>query len=1627
VNINYSQPFSNTWIDHTQEYFKFNIVEEGIYRISRDVLVNSGVNVSGISPRNFQLFCKGEEQYIYVKGETDDIFNSDDYIEFYATKNDGSLDSVMYREQEDQANPYYSLITDTNTYYLTWNSSFTNRRLTIEDDTTFAAHSPALNYCIKPVLEMEVNDFPGGAYANGPYFTGGEGWYGSSFGKSTTSISSKTKTISTPEAYTSGENTYVETALVGSSTYRHHLYFNFLSEEFDTVYYGYNTIKKEFSVSSNSLSSSNNFIFSIIDDSASVTTDYHRLSYIYIKYPHSYNFEGKNKFKFIVPDNTTSNKSYISISNYSGGTSPVLYDLTNHKRINTLDNSGNYDALIPNSTEEKICYIVSESQINNIPELTAVNFTDYSDYGFNSDYIIISHPKLWTQAQTYEMYRNSLAGSGYVTMLVDIEELYNQFSYGIKKHPLAIRNFVDYITSVYDSVPKNLFLLGKAIHCSHFRKDTVNYEKCLVPSFGNPSSDILLTAGINGTSYEPAIPTGRLAANTTTEVENYYLKVVDYENNEVAEWMKNISHFGGGGSANEQAVFADYLTQYESIIEDTLFGGFVTSFYKTSSATMQISQAQAVKERINNGVTLMTFFGHGSSIGFDINIEDPKFFANYRKHPLIIANSCLAGDIHQASEGLSEKWVLIKDLGSIGFLATVDLSYDNSLHLYSTELYKNISYKNYGKPIAKCIQETIKELQINNTYYNYINTYLGFTLHGDPAIVLNSQPKPDLVITPADISFIPQIVTTEIDSFDVQIVVTNIGMAIPDTFIVKITRNLQNNSDTIVEYYKAGCYYKDTIYIRLPVDKINGAGINEICVFLDSEYNIDELKEGNNEACINLNILTSDLIPIFPYEYAIYPNSTVKLKASTGNPFMGTQTSVFQIDTTDTFQNPLYSGTETHTGGVVEWSQVIPLEDTTVYYWRVCKAPADSSSNWRESSFIYINGKVGWSQAHHFQFKKDEYKYIDFNRPDRKFDFITSPKTIHCHNVGSASGLQEWMSVYWELDNAIKARSSCGTPGAMIVAVLDPFYLENWQWDYFDFGHINQPCNQPNIFVFYTDSTSLSNMASMLQSIPNGHYILAYSFRNGNIENWPEELYVAFESLFPSTLVRTTTGNYPYIFFCQKGDISSAKEEIGISSTDVIDFHSKDLPTNYTQGNITSTIVGPTAYWDALHWRHNPSETPDYDSLSLEISGLTSLNLNTEGDSLMTIPPDSLDIDSLHTRIDASQYPYLKLKLFTKDDSLKTPSQLKKWQLTYEGVPETAINPPKGFYFYKDTVPEGDEIVFSIATENISNYDMDSLLVTYWHQDKNNNLYNVITKRLKVHPAGDIIIDTVSFNTRGYPGLNSLWVEFNPVNILTGNYDQLEQYHFNNIAQVFFYVQSDITNPILDVTFDGIHILDGDIVSAKPEILIQLKDENKFLELNDQSLFNIWLKSSEEEEEVLIPFGEILKWTPAQLPDNSCKILYTPELADGIYQLRVGATDISNNESGENDFYITFEIINKATITNIFNYPNPFSTSTRFVFELTGWEIPTDFQILIFTITGKLVKVITLNELGNIHIGRNITDYAWNGKDMYGDQLANGIYFYKVTTKLNGENIEKRDTQTDQYFKHNIGKMYLMR
>ena len=561
-------------------------------------------------------------------------------------------------------------------------------------------------------------------------------------------------------------------------------------------------------------------------------------------------------------------------------------------------------------------------------------------------------------------------------------------------------------------------------------------------------------------------------------------------------------------------------------------------------------------------------------------------------------------------------------------------------------------------------------------------------------------------------------------------------------------------------------------------------------------------------------------------------------------------------------------------------------------------------------------------------------------------------------------------------------------------------------------------------YDFYSNEATYwrPTIKAFVNTIPNGSYVLAYSQGNANIQ-MDTTLYQSFHS-FGCTGINTVVDNKPFIFYGRKGAFGTARQIFGDSTNSIINLDTT-ISTNWNQGYISSPVIGPAVSWDSLSWKqHTLDGATTHDSIVVRLIGINPAGVEY---TIANFTTAQLNVGSLGALVHASAYPNIRLVAYMKDDILHTPPQLDRWQVFYTPVPEAAVNPPMGYTINDTILQQGENLKIHLPVQNISEFPFtDSLLFTYWIED-NNRVNHPLPSKLKKKPfiPNQVIIDTINVSTTSYQGNSALWVEVNPVGKPKS---QLEQYHFNNIVRIPFHISADKTNPLLDVTFDGIHILNSDIVSAKPNILIQLKDENQFLALNDTNDFKIFIQSPTSSVAQRVFFGPGMSFVPAVLPNNSCKIDYTPSLTqDGKYQLIVQAKDISNNQSGATDYKIAFEVINKPSITEVMNYPNPFSTATHFVFTLTGSETPTFFKIQIITITGKVVREITNDDLGLIHIGRNVTDYAWNGKDDFGDQLANGVYLYRVVTTLHGENIERRDTDADQYFKKGMGKMYLMR
>jgi hypothetical protein len=1651
----FSQTYGNEWINYSQKYFKIPVVKEGIYHIDSLSLARVGINLSAVNPRNFQLFARGKEQYIYIKGEADGVFNAKDTLEFYGQKNDGFLDTALYAAGVANPNPYISLFNDTAYYYLTWNNSSSNLRMLALSDTVTSFAVQATFVWKEDVYSVMSDYYQGttdGLNITDPEYLPMESIvcpsisYGQSF----------SAPLNTPNACSGGPAALMKLRVLTRTNDfglnpDYHIQIQYPGGQFDTLVDGYMTFLLKKPISASVLSASSPVTLFSINPGTSISGGDAAFSFVSIKYPHTLDMEGKTELKLFVPGHASPAKSQLHLTNFnSGGGALHLYDLTYHRRY-TLSPTGNsFNVLISDSLNtEKTCYLTSDNSLNQVLAIVPVNgngvFTNFKLQVADSAFVLVTHSKLMNAAQSYKLYRSSVQGGSNHVILADVNELYDQFSFGISMHPLSIRNFCAYLIKYSPTKPKYLFLMGKSINAVDGRFGAPG----LLPTMGYPSSDNLFTARLGNSSYAPVLATGRLAARSNADVLLYLNKVSAYEQNAPAAWMKQVIHFGGGDAAGEQALFKSYLGSYKNIIEaDTNYGGHVISFFKTSTAPIQINLSDSLKQLIDNGVSLMTFFGHAAGDGFDQSIDDPSNYNNAPRFPLILANSCYAGDIHSNSpiRTSSERFIL-NSHGAIGFIASTYLGLSGELNPYAAGFYKSLSKYNYGRSVGRHIQYTIhqREMPSGLSLYGKL-TVLTMTLHGDPSIVICSPRLPDYEISDPDLSFDTH---SNPDSVTVIAVMHNFGKSVIDSFFVKIQRKFPNGDTIVYRKLVKAPVYKDTLKYKMVIDFNRGLGLNKISVTLDFTNRIKEMNENNNSTGdVNLLLQGSAVNPVWPYNDAIIPYDTVTLKASTANPFEPARTYRFQIDTTDQYNSPfMRSGTLVNKpGGVISWTPTLLTKDSLVYYWRVSPDSTSPTNafRWKECSFQYITGKHGWEQAHFFQFKNDGYQFVKLNRPQRKFDFVNDVKSIEINNGIMNFTTINWPDVNYKINGTALDQSSCTIPAVgMSFALLDPVSLNpvsvidtlctpNIVVPYQGkAGNTVCACNTVlNAFDFCDTSAALrTQMEAYLHAAPVGSYLIAWNNDGFNNNQYSASLINEFKS-FGSNQIQSAPSGMAYILFGKKGwTPGQAKEVVATNINQKIQVLDT-VTTNWNSGFVASEVIGPALSWGSLHWRQTHLESPSTDSTVIRVIGITPAGSQVV---LANFPKDSIDVYDLGQYVNPKLYPYIRLIAFMSDNIHRTPAQLKRWQVIYAPAPEMAVNPAINFSLTSATVQEGQPLKMTCAIQNISDFNFtDTLQISYWLLDRNQvkhnlSLANNKSFRLRKPPfnAGSYFIDTVIVNTTGYPGLNSVWMEANPIGAV---HSQYEQYHFNNLIQKSFSVTTDKINPLLDVTFDGVHILDGDIVSAKPNVLISLKDENMYLALNDPANFKVFIQYPHSTVLQPVSFGNDLVFTPAVLPKNSCKLNYTPVLsADGVYTLVVQAKDRSNNTSSVLNYQANFEVINHAMITDVMNYPNPFTTATHFVFTVTGSEVPSMFRIQIMTITGKLVREIERDELGPLHIGRNITEYAWDGRDQFGDRLANGVYFYRVLTKINTENIEHMDSGADTYFKKGFGKMYLMR
>ncbi len=628
---------------------------------------------------------------------------------------------------------------------------------------------------------------------------------------------------------------------------------------------------------------------------------------------------------------------------------------------------------------------------------------------------MISHPALHQPGGSYsdpvaayQAYRSSPEGGNHAALLVDVEQLYNQFGYG-EKTPLAIRRFCHYMLT--NGQPEYLLIIGKGLTVNfnyHRRDPATNTLVHYVPTGGFPGSDILFTAGLdNSDGVGAAIPTGRINARNPQEVANYLNKVkeqearditADYEAGTTREalWKKRLVHLSGGVTTSEFITFGRYVDDFRDVVDGNFLGGRVSTQSKqTSNATELIN----VSDEVNQGVALITFFGHSSASRTDIEIglvsNDELGYRNKGKYTAILLNGCNAGDIFNTSTTFGENWISTADRGALHVMAHSSTGLSSVLKRYSDSFYQTALGDSVwiDQSVGKVKTEAERRFLVNtnNPWEAYTAQVQQLVLQGDPAIPLFGRGQPDYEINEDNIFIDPLEegpVTASSDSFAVNLVIRNFGRTSPDSLAVRLNRTLGDGSTvTYGPQYFPPVLYQDTLRFSVSTTEIEtsadqNSGTNLFEVIVNEANVIPEINEENNRAGIEFFVPVSGTVNVLPHNYALVGQSEVVLQVQPGNlqnslqEGGSTREFIVELDTSASFNSPVKQQTSVAVAALLQWSVVLPTAtDSTVYYWRSRYATpqAGEVDSWTTSSFTYVgDSPAGWVQRTATQFREDQ-------------------------------------------------------------------------------------------------------------------------------------------------------------------------------------------------------------------------------------------------------------------------------------------------------------------------------------------------------------------------------------------------------------------------------------------------------------------------------------------------------------------------------------------------------------------------------------------------------------------------------------------------------------------------------
>lgn len=224
--------------------------------------------------------------------------------------------------------------------------------------------------------------------------------------------------------------------------------------------------------------------------------------------------------------------------------------------------------------------------------------------------------------------------------------------------------------------------------------------------------------------------------------------------------------------------------------------------------------------------------------------------------------------------------------------------------------------------------------------------------------------------------------------------------------------------------------------------------------------------------------------------------------------------------------------------------------------------------------------------------------------------------------------------------------------------------------------------------------------------------------------------------------------------------------------------------------------------------------------------------------------------------------------------------------------------------------------------------------------------------------------------------------------------DHLDAYGYFSDVIIGGYNQdadTDDQGPVVDLYINDPFFQRGGLTDENPNLFAMIFDESGINTVGNGIGHDITATLDGENSFVLNSYYE------AELDDFQSGSIDYPfyNLDNGKHTLSLKVWDIYNNSTTVNTDFVVAESVEMA-INELFNYPNPFISSTTFSFEHNQIEQPLDIAIYIYSLDGKLVA--SLNDVYYAG-GYRYKSAVWDGSDSEGNTLQKGMYVYKVVVR----------------------------